>query len=81
MVFWYQQQLTDSLPQDIESIFEEEDGLPDISFRDYAIQKGFGSGIKLGHSYTSSRAKNEDFNTKLSLNLFDLVYTLKFKPK
>lgn len=41
-VFWFQQQLVDTLPQDIELIFEEEDGLPDISFKDYATQKGFG---------------------------------------
>lgn len=43
MAYWHQQQLVNSLPQDIESIFQEEDGLPDISFKDYAAQKGFGS--------------------------------------
>ena len=40
--FWFNQHLVSSLPKDLNAIFEE-DNLPDISVKDYAIQKGFGS--------------------------------------
>ncbi|MFT4660637.1 MAG: monoamine oxidase [Patiriisocius sp.] len=43
VVFWYQNKLVDSLPQDVESLFQEGDGLPDVSFKDYATQNGFGT--------------------------------------
>ncbi|MDX1651319.1 MAG: NAD(P)/FAD-dependent oxidoreductase [Brumimicrobium sp.] len=43
-VFWFNNQLTNSLPQNVD-IFEG-DGLPDISFKDYAIQKGLGNEYK-----------------------------------
>lgn len=40
--YWFNQQLVSSLPRDVNAIFEEKEGLPDISFNDYRIQKGFG---------------------------------------
>lgn len=43
-VFWFQNQLVESLPKDI-SIFSGED-LPDVSFQEYAVQKGFGEEYK-----------------------------------
>jgi len=42
--YWFNNQLINSLPQSIE-IFEG-DGLPDISYKDYAIQKGLGNEYK-----------------------------------
>lgn len=42
--YWFNGQLVTSLPQEIE-IFEG-DGLPDISCKDYAIQKGLGNEYK-----------------------------------
>jgi lysine-specific histone demethylase 1B len=39
--YWFNNQLINSLPQSIE-IFEG-DGLPDISYKDYAIQRGLGN--------------------------------------
>ncbi len=41
LTYWFNGQLVNSLPKD-PFIFEE-DNLPDISFKDYAIQQGFGS--------------------------------------
>ncbi len=41
--YWFNNQIVDSLPDNIEEIFQREDGLPDISFKDYAIQEGFGN--------------------------------------
>lgn len=43
-IFWFQNQLVESLPKDI-SIFSGED-LPDVSYQEYAIQKGFGEEYK-----------------------------------
>jgi monoamine oxidase len=42
--YWFNGQLVNSLPQET-AIFEG-DGLPDISFKDYAIQKGLGNEYK-----------------------------------
>jgi monoamine oxidase len=42
--YWFNNQLVDSLPQNTD-IFEGE-GLPDISYKDYAIQKGLGNEYK-----------------------------------
>jgi len=42
--YWFNNQLTSTLPQSVE-IFEG-DGLPDISYKDYAIQKGLGNEYK-----------------------------------
>lgn len=41
MSYWFNNQIVDSLPKD-PFIFEAEEGLSDVSFKDYAIQKGFG---------------------------------------
>lgn len=41
LTYWFNNQLVDSLPKD-PFIFEEKN-LPDISFKDYAIQQGFGA--------------------------------------
>jgi len=40
--FWFQNQITDSLPKNILKIFVREDNLPDLSFKDFAIDEGFG---------------------------------------
>ncbi|GAB4457283.1 MAG: NAD(P)/FAD-dependent oxidoreductase [Bacteroidia bacterium] len=42
--YWFNNQLVSSLPKDI-NIFEGDD-LPDISYKDYAIQKGLGNEYK-----------------------------------
>lgn len=42
--YWYNNGLVSSLPQDID-LFAEED-LPDISYEDYAVQKGLGNDYK-----------------------------------
>ena len=41
--YWFNNQLVNSLPNDINAIFEREENLPDISFKDFAIQEGFGN--------------------------------------
>ncbi len=41
LTYWFNNQLVNSLPQETD-IFEG-DGLPDISFKEYALQKGLGS--------------------------------------
>jgi lysine-specific histone demethylase 1B len=42
--YWFNNQLVNTLPQSID-IFED-DGLPDVSYKDYAIQKGLGNEYK-----------------------------------
>jgi len=42
--YWFNNQLVNSLPQDT-TIFEGDD-LPDISYKDYAVQKGLGNDYK-----------------------------------
>ena len=42
--YWFNNKLLDSLPQNID-IFEGDD-LPDISYKDYAIEKGLGNEYK-----------------------------------
>jgi lysine-specific histone demethylase 1B len=42
--YWFNGQLVNSLPQDID-IFEG-DNLPDVSYKDYAVQKGLGNEYK-----------------------------------
>ncbi len=44
--YWFQEGLQKSLPRNIAGIFEEEEGLLDVSFQDFAIQKGFGEEYK-----------------------------------
>jgi lysine-specific histone demethylase 1B len=42
-LFWFNNQIVSSLPKDINEIFNREENVPDVSFKDYAIQEGFGS--------------------------------------
>jgi len=42
--YWFNNQLVNSLPQSVD-IFEG-DNLPDVSYKDYALQKGFGNEYK-----------------------------------
>lgn len=42
--YWFRNSLVDTLPENV-NIFEG-DGLPDISYKDYAIQKGLGTDYK-----------------------------------
>jgi len=42
-LFWFNNQIVSSLPKDITSIFAREENVPDVSFKDYAIQEGYGS--------------------------------------
>ncbi len=41
--FWFNSQIVSSLPKDINALFSREDNVPDASFKDYAIQGGFGN--------------------------------------
>lgn len=43
MVFWFNNEITSSIPQNVESIVASDESLPDISFKDYAEQQGLGS--------------------------------------
>ncbi len=40
--FWFNNELIDTLPKDLIKVFENEKDIPDVSFKDYAIQQGFG---------------------------------------
>lgn len=40
--YWFNNQLVNSLPNDLNALFEREENVPDISFKDFAIQEGFG---------------------------------------
>jgi len=44
--YWFNNELASSLPRDINKIFEEEENIPDVSFEEFAIQKGFGNEYK-----------------------------------
>jgi lysine-specific histone demethylase 1B len=44
--YWFNNQLVATLPNDINAVFENEKDVPDVSFKDYAIQKGFGDEYK-----------------------------------
>ena len=44
--YWFNNELVSSLPRDINEIFEEEENVPDVSFADFAIQKGYGDEYK-----------------------------------
>jgi len=39
--YWFNNQLIDKLPKDINSIFLKEENVPDVSFKDYATEQGF----------------------------------------
>jgi len=41
--YWFKNKIVSSLPKDINTIFTRETNLPDISFKDFAIQEGFGN--------------------------------------
>jgi monoamine oxidase len=41
--FWFNNELVSSLPRDISEIFDEEENVPDVSFEEFAVQKGFGN--------------------------------------
>jgi monoamine oxidase len=44
--YWFNNQLVSSLPQDINEIFLDDYNAPDVSFEEFAIQKGFGNEYK-----------------------------------
>jgi lysine-specific histone demethylase 1B len=44
--YWFNNELVSSLPRDINEIFEEEENVPDVSFEEFAVQKGFGNEYK-----------------------------------
>jgi lysine-specific histone demethylase 1B len=44
--YWFNNEIVSSLPRDITEIFEEEENVPDVSFEEFAIQKGFGNEYK-----------------------------------
>ena len=44
--YWFNNELVSSLPRDINEIFEEEENVTDVSFADFAIQKGYGDEYK-----------------------------------
>ena len=43
--YWFQNQLVDTLPTDVEALFTDEDA-PDVSFEDFASQSGLGTEYK-----------------------------------
>ena len=44
--YWFNNEIVTSLPSDITEIFEEEENVPDVSFEEFAVQKGFGNEYK-----------------------------------
>jgi len=44
--FWFNNEIVSSLPRDINEIFEDEENVPDVSFEEFAVQKGFGNEYK-----------------------------------
>lgn len=44
--YWFNNQLVDTLPNDINETFSKEKDVPDVSFKDFAIQQGFGNEYK-----------------------------------
>jgi lysine-specific histone demethylase 1B len=40
--YWFNNQIVNSLPNDINAVFAKEDNVADVSFNDFAIQEGFG---------------------------------------
>ena len=41
--YWFNNQLLATLPNDINAVFTREDNVPDVSFKDFAVQEGFGT--------------------------------------
>ena len=46
LVYWFNNQITSSIPTDVENIISSGNNLPDISFIDYAQQEGLGAEYK-----------------------------------
>jgi lysine-specific histone demethylase 1B len=44
--YWFNNQIIDALPNDINAVFSKEDNIPDVSFKDFAVQQGFGNDYK-----------------------------------
>ena len=44
--YWFNNQIVNSLPNDINAVFNKEDNVADVSFNDFAIQEGFGNEYK-----------------------------------
>lgn len=44
--YWFNNRIVSTLPRNINAIFTRETNLPDISFKDFAIQEGFGNEYK-----------------------------------
>ncbi len=44
--YWFNNQLISTLPKDLNAVFTNEDNVPDVSFKDYAIAQGFGDEYK-----------------------------------
>lgn len=44
--FWFNNELVSALPKDVIELFSREDNLPDVSFKDFAVQEGFGDEYK-----------------------------------
>lgn len=45
-LYWFKNQVVSTLPRDINAIFTREDNVPDVSFKDFATQEGFGAEYK-----------------------------------
>lgn len=46
LVYWFNNQITSSIPKDVEDIVSSDSDLPDISFLEYAQQQGLGNEYK-----------------------------------
>ena len=46
LVYWFNNQITSSIPKDVENIMRSDGSLPDMSFLDYAEQQGLGNDYK-----------------------------------
>jgi lysine-specific histone demethylase 1B len=44
--YWFNNELVSSLQRDVTEIFEEEENVSDVSFEEFAVQKGFGNEYK-----------------------------------
>lgn len=44
--YWFNNQLISTLPKDLNALFTNEENVPDVSFKDYAIAEGFGDEYK-----------------------------------
>lgn len=44
--YWFNNQIVSTLPRNINTIFTREDNIPDVSFKDFASQEGYGNEYK-----------------------------------